>query len=106
MSPISSFPTVKQSADEHEIGDEYITDGYFTEKEQQLLLLDEEALRETLEEEEAMAEKEWDERIRQEQAYDDLFRVFLSLGFYRRDAELAVTWSTNGMLFVFTAPMQ
>ncbi|GKA09038.1 hypothetical protein Tco_0688369 [Tanacetum coccineum] len=75
MSPISSFPTVKQSADEHEIGDEYITDGYFTEKEQQLLLLDEEALRETLEEEEAMAEKEWDERIRQEQAYDDLFRA-------------------------------
>nr|GEY46281.1 hypothetical protein [Tanacetum cinerariifolium] len=33
------------------IGDEYLTDGYLTEKEQQQLLLDEEALRETLEEE-------------------------------------------------------
>ncbi|GKE92593.1 hypothetical protein Tco_1573688, partial [Tanacetum coccineum] len=42
---------------EHEIGDEY-----FTEKQQQQLVLDEESLRETLEEE-ARAEKEWDERI-------------------------------------------
>ncbi|GKC16986.1 hypothetical protein Tco_1013768 [Tanacetum coccineum] len=56
MSLISSFPTVKESADEHEIGDEYLTDGYLTEKEQQQLLLDEESLRETLEEE-ARAEK-------------------------------------------------
>ncbi|GJT46359.1 putative reverse transcriptase domain-containing protein [Tanacetum coccineum] len=81
MSPISSFPTVKQSADEHEIGDEYITDGYFTEKEQQQLLLDEEALRETLKEEEARAEKEWEERIRQEQAYDELFMLEFGVQF-------------------------
>ncbi|GKA30335.1 hypothetical protein Tco_0716640 [Tanacetum coccineum] len=51
MSPISSFSTVEESVDEHEIGDEYLT-----EKEQQQLLIDEEALRETLEEE-AKAEK-------------------------------------------------
>ncbi|GKC94437.1 hypothetical protein Tco_1159879 [Tanacetum coccineum] len=74
MSPISSFPTVEESVDEHEIGDEYLTDGYLTEKEQQQLLLDEEALRETLEEE-VRAEKEWEERIRQEQAHDELFRL-------------------------------
>ncbi|GJY48984.1 hypothetical protein Tco_0438940 [Tanacetum coccineum] len=41
----------QESVDEHEIGDEYLT-----KKEQQQLLIDEEALRETLEEE-AMAEK-------------------------------------------------
>ncbi|GKG20091.1 hypothetical protein Tco_0379892, partial [Tanacetum coccineum] len=46
MRPISSFPTIEKSADEHEI-----CDGYLNEKEQQQLLLDEEALRETLEEE-------------------------------------------------------
>ncbi|GJT45839.1 hypothetical protein Tco_0954554 [Tanacetum coccineum] len=38
------------------------------------LLLDEEALRETLEEE-AMTEKELEERIKQEQAHDELFRL-------------------------------
>ncbi|GJS41806.1 hypothetical protein Tco_0566849 [Tanacetum coccineum] len=43
-------------------------------KKQQQLLLDEEALRETLEEE-AMAEKEWEERIKQEHDHDDLFRL-------------------------------
>ncbi|GKB23271.1 hypothetical protein Tco_0862672 [Tanacetum coccineum] len=53
----------RQSADEHEIGDEYLTDGYLTEKEQQQLLIDEGALRETLEEE-ARAKKEWEERIK------------------------------------------
>ncbi|GJU48027.1 hypothetical protein Tco_1217582 [Tanacetum coccineum] len=74
MSPLSSFPTVEESTDEHEIGDEYLTDGYLTEKEQHQLLLDEEALRETLEEE-ARAEKEWEERIRQEQAHDELFML-------------------------------
>ncbi|GJT24396.1 bifunctional riboflavin kinase/FMN phosphatase [Tanacetum coccineum] len=74
MSPISSFPTVDESIDEHEIGDEYLTNGYLTEKEQQQLLLDEKALRETLEEE-ARAEKEWEERIKQEQAHDELFRL-------------------------------
>ncbi|GJR82529.1 hypothetical protein Tco_0153314 [Tanacetum coccineum] len=56
MSPIYSFLTIKESTDEHEICDEYLTDGYLTEKEQHQLLLDEEALRETLEEE-ARAEK-------------------------------------------------
>ncbi|GKE39556.1 hypothetical protein Tco_1462961 [Tanacetum coccineum] len=74
MSPISSFPTVEESIDEHDIGDEYPIDGYLTEKEQQQLLLDEEALRETLEEE-ARAEKESAERIRQEQVHDELFRL-------------------------------
>ncbi|GKB10448.1 hypothetical protein Tco_0844371 [Tanacetum coccineum] len=53
----SSFPMVEDSVEKHEIADEYLTDGYLTEKEQQQLLLDEEALRETLEEE-ARAEKE------------------------------------------------
>ncbi|GKA86072.1 hypothetical protein Tco_0807783 [Tanacetum coccineum] len=47
----------QESVDEHDIGDEYPTDGNLTEKEQHQLLLDEEALRETLEEA-AMAEKE------------------------------------------------
>ncbi|GJR38792.1 hypothetical protein Tco_1214476 [Tanacetum coccineum] len=46
MPPISSFPTIEESADEHETCDEYLI-----EKEQRQLLLDEEALRETLEEE-------------------------------------------------------
>nr|GEY98813.1 hypothetical protein [Tanacetum cinerariifolium] len=48
MSPISSFSTIKESTDEHKIGDEYLMDGYLTEKEQQQLLLDEDALKETL----------------------------------------------------------
>ncbi|GKB30724.1 hypothetical protein Tco_0870125 [Tanacetum coccineum] len=52
-------------------GDEYLTDGYLTEKEQQQQLLDEEALRETLEEE-ARAKKEWEGKIKQEQAHDEL----------------------------------
>nr|GEU86618.1 hypothetical protein [Tanacetum cinerariifolium] len=69
MSPISLFPTVEESVDEHEIADEYLT-----EKEQQQLLLDEEALRETLEEQ-ARAEKERKERMRQEQTHDELFRL-------------------------------
>ncbi|GKE93498.1 hypothetical protein Tco_1574593 [Tanacetum coccineum] len=50
MPPISSYPTIEESAEEHDIGDEYLTEGYLTEKEQQQLALDEEALRETLEE--------------------------------------------------------
>ncbi|GJR43666.1 hypothetical protein Tco_1311769 [Tanacetum coccineum] len=74
MSLISSFPTIKESTDEHEICDEYLTDGYLTEKEHQQLLFDKEALRETLEEE-ARAEKELDERIEQEKAHDKLFRL-------------------------------
>ncbi|GKB60641.1 hypothetical protein Tco_0916827 [Tanacetum coccineum] len=71
---INAAKIEQESVDEHEIGDEYLTDGYLTEKEQQQLLLDEEALRETLEEE-ARAEKECEERIRQEQAHDELFRL-------------------------------
>nr|GEY09601.1 hypothetical protein [Tanacetum cinerariifolium] len=74
MSPISSFLTIEKLADEHEIGDEYLTNGYLTEKEQQQQLLDEEALRKTLKEK-AKAEKEWGERIKQEQAHDELFRL-------------------------------
>ncbi|GKE74104.1 hypothetical protein Tco_1536145 [Tanacetum coccineum] len=58
MPPISSFSTIEESPDKHEI-----CDGHLTEKEQQQLLLDEEALRETLEEE-ASAEKELEERIK------------------------------------------
>nr|GEY69644.1 hypothetical protein [Tanacetum cinerariifolium] len=46
MSLISSFPTIEESDDEHEI-----RHGYFTEKRHQQLHLDEEALRETLEKE-------------------------------------------------------
>ncbi|GJV38921.1 hypothetical protein Tco_1417361 [Tanacetum coccineum] len=51
-----------------------ITDGFHTEKEHQQLLLDEETLRETLEEQ-ARAEKEWEERIKKEQAKDELFML-------------------------------
>nr|GEX39866.1 NUDIX hydrolase 12, mitochondrial-like [Tanacetum cinerariifolium] len=47
----------QESVDEHDIGDEYLTNGYLTEKEQHQLLLDEEALREMLEEA-ARADKE------------------------------------------------
>ncbi|GKE15098.1 hypothetical protein Tco_1422675 [Tanacetum coccineum] len=68
----SSFPTVEESVEENKIADEYLTDGYFTEKYQQQLLLDEDTLRETLKEQ-ARAEKEQGERIRQEQAHDELF---------------------------------
>ncbi|GKD38848.1 hypothetical protein Tco_1259055 [Tanacetum coccineum] len=75
ISLIFSFSTIEESADEHEIGDGYLIDGYLTEKKQQQLLVDEEALRETLEEEEARAEKEWEGRIKQEQAHDELFRL-------------------------------
>ncbi|GKC40425.1 hypothetical protein Tco_1052809 [Tanacetum coccineum] len=80
MSLISSFPTIEESTDEHEIGDEYLTDGYLTEKEQQQLLLDEETLRETLEEE-ARAKKEWEEKIKQEQAHDELSRLEFGVKF-------------------------
>ncbi|GKB61570.1 GPCR kinase [Tanacetum coccineum] len=65
MSPISSFPTVEDSVDEHEIGDEFLIEGYLTEKEQQQLLLDEEALRETLEEQ-ARAEKDEEKVVEDE----------------------------------------
>nr|GEZ42975.1 hypothetical protein [Tanacetum cinerariifolium] len=44
-----------------------ITHGFHTEKEYQQLLHDEEVLRETLEEQ-ARAEKEWEDRIKKEEA--------------------------------------
>nr|GEX52755.1 hypothetical protein [Tanacetum cinerariifolium] len=74
MSPISLLLTIEELGDEHEIGDEYLTDRYLTEKDQRQLLLDEDALRETIEEE-AMAEKEWDEIIKKEQAHEELFKL-------------------------------
>ncbi|GKA57676.1 hypothetical protein Tco_0756864 [Tanacetum coccineum] len=49
-----------------------ITHGFLTEKEYQQLLQDEEVLRETLEEQ-ARAEKEWDDRIKKEEAERELF---------------------------------
>nr|GEZ16254.1 hypothetical protein [Tanacetum cinerariifolium] len=56
-------------------------EGYLTEKELHQLILDEEALRETLEEE-TRAQKEFDEinkrleeEVRKEQAHDELFRL-------------------------------
>ncbi|GJW99744.1 hypothetical protein Tco_0183658 [Tanacetum coccineum] len=59
------------SSQTHEIGDVYLT-----EKELHQLHLDEEALRETLEEQ-AMDEKAREEKIRQKQADDDeFFSVF------------------------------
>nr|GEZ64980.1 hypothetical protein [Tanacetum cinerariifolium] len=60
MPPISSYLTVEESTEEYGIGDEYLTEGYLTKKELHQLMLDEEALREKLEEE-ARAQKEFDE---------------------------------------------
>ncbi|GKF39658.1 hypothetical protein Tco_0119719, partial [Tanacetum coccineum] len=51
-----------------------ITEGFLTEKEYQQLLLDEEVLRETLEEK-ARAEKEWEGKIKKEQTEYELFRL-------------------------------
>ncbi|GJS10108.1 hypothetical protein Tco_0366904 [Tanacetum coccineum] len=50
---ISSFPTIEESDDEHEI-----CHGCLTEKEHQQLLFDEESLRETLEEEAKLKKNE------------------------------------------------
>nr|GEY45641.1 zinc finger BED domain-containing protein DAYSLEEPER [Tanacetum cinerariifolium] len=58
-------------------------DLYLTEKELHQLHLDEEALRETLEEQ-AMEPKAREEKIRQKQAYDDEF--FLEFGMVRADS--------------------
>ncbi|GJS56631.1 hypothetical protein Tco_0629993 [Tanacetum coccineum] len=63
---------VSDEADEHEISDEYLT-----EEQQQLLLQDKEALRETLEEE-ARHEKEWEARMKEEEAHNDYSRWNLS----------------------------
>nr|GEZ78214.1 hypothetical protein [Tanacetum cinerariifolium] len=51
-----------------------ITEGFLTEKEYQQLLQDKELLREILEEQ-ARAEKDFEERIKKEQAEDELFRL-------------------------------
>nr|GEW63200.1 hypothetical protein [Tanacetum cinerariifolium] len=81
MPLIYSYPTVEESAEEHDIGDEYFTEGYLTEKGQQQLALQDEALREMLEEEarvekeRARAEKELEEEMKKEQAHDELFRL-------------------------------
>ncbi|GJT49800.1 hypothetical protein Tco_0975957 [Tanacetum coccineum] len=50
-----------------------ITVKFLTKKEYQQLLLHEEVLREILEEQ-ARVEKEWEERVKKEQAEDELFR--------------------------------
>nr|GEV84115.1 hypothetical protein [Tanacetum cinerariifolium] len=57
MPLISSYLIVKESAEEHDIDDEYLTEGNLNKKELHQLALDEEALREVLEEE-AQAKKE------------------------------------------------
>nr|GEV68358.1 hypothetical protein [Tanacetum cinerariifolium] len=49
MPLISSYPIVEESAEEHDIDDEYLTEGNLTKKEQHQLALYEEALREVLE---------------------------------------------------------
>ncbi|GJU48571.1 hypothetical protein Tco_1218126 [Tanacetum coccineum] len=67
------------SSQTHEIGDVYLT-----AEELHQLHIDEEALRETLEEQ-AMDEKAREEKIRQKQAEDDEF--FLEFGVVRYDSE-------------------
>ncbi|GKD91051.1 hypothetical protein Tco_1366558 [Tanacetum coccineum] len=57
-----------------------ITEGFLTEKEHQQLLIDEKALRGTLKEQ-ARAEKEWEEKIKKEQAEDELFRLEFGVQF-------------------------
>ncbi|GKA06618.1 hypothetical protein Tco_0685842 [Tanacetum coccineum] len=75
MSPISSIPTIKEKADEHEIGP------YLTEEEYQQLLVDEATFKEHLEEEAktkkegAIADKELEEFLKAEQAHDELFKM-------------------------------
>nr|GEY44986.1 hypothetical protein [Tanacetum cinerariifolium] len=51
-----------------------ITQGFLNEKEYQQLLQDEEVSRQTLKEE-ARAEKEWEEKMKKEQAEYELFRL-------------------------------
>ncbi|GKD17853.1 hypothetical protein Tco_1207011 [Tanacetum coccineum] len=81
MPLISSYLIVEESAEEHDIYDEYLTKGNLTEKELHQLALDEEALGEVLEEEaqaekeRARAEKEWEEKMKKEEAHNELFRL-------------------------------
>ncbi|GJU17482.1 hypothetical protein Tco_1145448 [Tanacetum coccineum] len=107
MPPISSYLTIEESAEEHDIGDEYLTKGYLTEKEQQQLALDEEALRETLEEE-ARAEKErerdekeWEEEMKKQQAHDELFRTIcvfaFQVDFYQPAVGVAIANDQEGL---------
>ncbi|GKD01416.1 hypothetical protein Tco_1171690 [Tanacetum coccineum] len=80
MPPISSYPTVEESVEEHDTCDEYLAKGFLTEKEQQQLAQDEEAYKEYLgeeakaEKERARAEKEWEEEMKKEEAHNELFR--------------------------------
>nr|GEU70912.1 hypothetical protein [Tanacetum cinerariifolium] len=74
MLPISFYPT-------HEKPPMPPTEGYLTEKEPHQLMLDEKALKETLEEK-TRTQKEFDEinkrleeEARKEQAHDELFRL-------------------------------
>ncbi|GJU18340.1 hypothetical protein Tco_1146306 [Tanacetum coccineum] len=81
MPLISSYPIVDESAKEHDIDDEYLTEGTLIEKELHQLALDEEALRKVLEEEalaekeRARAEKEWEEEMKKEEAHNELFML-------------------------------
>ncbi|GKA69112.1 hypothetical protein Tco_0775176 [Tanacetum coccineum] len=59
----------EESPAEQEISDEYLT-----KEQQQQLLQAEEALRETLEEA-ARHEKEWEARMKEDEAHDELFRL-------------------------------
>nr|GEU54657.1 hypothetical protein [Tanacetum cinerariifolium] len=73
--PYGWYPTVEESSIKYEISDEVdeleIATEYLTEEQQ--LLQDEEVLRETLEKE-ARHKKEWEEKVKQEKAHDELFR--------------------------------
>nr|GEZ41112.1 hypothetical protein [Tanacetum cinerariifolium] len=81
MPPISSYQTVDESVEEHDTCDEYLTERFLTEKEQQQLAQDEEAYKEYLEEEanaekeRARAEKEWEEDMKKEETHNELFRL-------------------------------
>ncbi|GJY61562.1 hypothetical protein Tco_0462219 [Tanacetum coccineum] len=73
-----------ESFNEHDSVSFKLADLYLTEKEPHQLHLDEEALRETLEEK-AMDEKAREEKIRQKQADDDEF--FMEFGVVKYDSE-------------------
>nr|GEV45179.1 hypothetical protein [Tanacetum cinerariifolium] len=81
MPPISSYLIVEESVEEHDTCDEYLTEGFLIEKEQQQLAQDAEAYREYLEEEattekeRARAEKECEEEMKKEEAHNELFRL-------------------------------
>ncbi|GJS24898.1 hypothetical protein Tco_0453530 [Tanacetum coccineum] len=73
--------TFLKEVEEHDTCDEYVTEGFLTEKELQQLAQNEEAYKEYLEEEakaekeRARAKKEWEEFMKEEQAHDELFRL-------------------------------